>query len=96
MLCRMDVYARKKHLIINTVKSEVVHFNCKYIWVRCGKGLFGFLDVMLGATYVNPISPHFPTQAVTDSFSPLLSEVTQEKRKEKKNYVGRGNSPYIN
>eukprot|EP00983_Pelagomonas_calceolata_P078044 1154115-Pelagomonas_calceolata.AAC.2 len=27
MLCRLIVYARKKHLIINTVKSEVVHFN---------------------------------------------------------------------
>eukprot|EP00967_Tisochrysis_lutea_P138800 scaffold251058_cov19-Tisochrysis_lutea.AAC.1 len=30
---------------------------------------------MLGATYVNPVSPHFFTQAVTDSFSTLLSEV---------------------
>eukprot|EP00983_Pelagomonas_calceolata_P108956 1159508-Pelagomonas_calceolata.AAC.1 len=29
MLHRLDVYARKKHLIINTVKSEVVHFNSK-------------------------------------------------------------------
>jgi exonuclease III len=27
MLSRLDVYARKKHLIINTAKSEVVHFN---------------------------------------------------------------------
>eukprot|EP00983_Pelagomonas_calceolata_P079445 1154669-Pelagomonas_calceolata.AAC.1 len=32
-------------------------------------------DAMLGATYVNPVSPHFFTQAVTDSFSTLLSEV---------------------
>eukprot|EP00983_Pelagomonas_calceolata_P048512 1141070-Pelagomonas_calceolata.AAC.2 len=30
MLCRLEkVYARKKHLIINTVKSEVVHSNYK-------------------------------------------------------------------
>eukprot|EP00983_Pelagomonas_calceolata_P091024 1157492-Pelagomonas_calceolata.AAC.2 len=29
MLCRLNVCARKKHLIINTAKSEVVHFNAK-------------------------------------------------------------------
>eukprot|EP00983_Pelagomonas_calceolata_P074111 1152416-Pelagomonas_calceolata.AAC.1 len=29
MLCRLVVYARKKHLIINTVKSEVVHLTLK-------------------------------------------------------------------
>eukprot|EP00983_Pelagomonas_calceolata_P002391 80582-Pelagomonas_calceolata.AAC.1 len=29
MLCRQNVYARKKHLIIKTVKSEFVHFNSK-------------------------------------------------------------------
>eukprot|EP00983_Pelagomonas_calceolata_P084122 1156299-Pelagomonas_calceolata.AAC.1 len=29
MSCRLDTYARKKHLIINTVQSEVVHFNSK-------------------------------------------------------------------
>eukprot|EP00983_Pelagomonas_calceolata_P001743 58023-Pelagomonas_calceolata.AAC.1 len=27
MLNRLDLYARRKHLVINTVKSEVVHFN---------------------------------------------------------------------
>eukprot|EP00983_Pelagomonas_calceolata_P120841 1160743-Pelagomonas_calceolata.AAC.1 len=30
MLCRLAVYARKKHLMINTAKSEVVHFNSKW------------------------------------------------------------------
>ena len=27
MLSRLAVYARNKHLIVNTSKSEVVHFN---------------------------------------------------------------------
>eukprot|EP00983_Pelagomonas_calceolata_P078216 1154193-Pelagomonas_calceolata.AAC.2 len=27
MLNRLDLYAQKKHLVINTAKSEVVHFN---------------------------------------------------------------------
>jgi len=31
MLSRLTVYARKKHLVINTLKSEVVHFNSKGI-----------------------------------------------------------------
>eukprot|EP00983_Pelagomonas_calceolata_P124022 1161063-Pelagomonas_calceolata.AAC.1 len=31
MLSRLNVYARKKHLVINTLKSEVVHFNSKGI-----------------------------------------------------------------
>jgi len=29
MLYRLVVYARSKHLTINTAKSEVVHFNSK-------------------------------------------------------------------
>ena len=46
------------------------------IWVRCRKEVFGFQeDVMLGAAYINPASSHFPTHAVTDSFSSLLSEI---------------------
>eukprot|EP00983_Pelagomonas_calceolata_P058688 1145595-Pelagomonas_calceolata.AAC.3 len=31
MLSRLNVYARKKHLVINTLESEVVHFNSKGI-----------------------------------------------------------------
>eukprot|EP00983_Pelagomonas_calceolata_P032016 1004742-Pelagomonas_calceolata.AAC.1 len=27
MLDRLDLYARRKHLVVNTAKSEVVHFN---------------------------------------------------------------------
>jgi len=30
MLNRLVVYARSKHLTINTAKSEVVHFNSKH------------------------------------------------------------------
>eukprot|EP00983_Pelagomonas_calceolata_P054734 1143834-Pelagomonas_calceolata.AAC.4 len=29
MLCRLNVYARKKHVIINTVESQVVHVDSK-------------------------------------------------------------------
>eukprot|EP00983_Pelagomonas_calceolata_P001254 42970-Pelagomonas_calceolata.AAC.1 len=31
MLSRLNVYGRKKHIVINTFKSEVVHFNSKGI-----------------------------------------------------------------
>ncbi len=37
MLNRLVVYARSKHLTINSAKSEVVHFNSK---VRCSLALF--------------------------------------------------------
>jgi hypothetical protein len=45
-------------------------------WVRCDKRLFGFAeDLMLGDVYINPVSQHFPAQAITNSYSSLLYEV---------------------